>query len=194
MISGSGDKTARRWNLCAGKEIEEAREVCEQGIRAVGVSRDGRWVVMGGGYFEGRELKVCDVQTGIRRRFEGHSEEITCIDISADNTLLASGSMDCTARIWELDTGKLLAGPFKGDNIVTGVGAVRFSRDSKKLAVKSRVATWLEVWDVETQKLDVRVGKDPGHGLTTHAVSCTGVLDNQRQNNRGRIGLQYCQS
>ncbi|KAG2335421.1 WD40 repeat-like protein, partial [Suillus weaverae] len=139
MISGSGDKTARRWNLCAGKEIEEAREVCEQSIRAVGVSRDGRWVVMGGGYFEGRELKVCDVQTGIRRRFEGHSEEITCIDISADNTLLASGSMDCTARIWELDTGKLLAGPFKGDNIVTGVGAVRFSRDSKKLACHAPV-------------------------------------------------------
>ncbi|KAG1815641.1 quinon protein alcohol dehydrogenase-like superfamily [Suillus subaureus] len=171
MISGSGDKTARRWDLRAGKEIEKAREVCEQGVHAVGVSRDGRWVVTGGGYFNKcpGELKICDVRTGIMRRFEDHSMEITCIDMSANSSLLASGSIDCTVRIWELDTGKLVAGPFKIDNILTGVGAVRFSQDLKKLAVKSRVATWLEVWDVEAQKLDVRMGKDPRHGLTTHA-------------------------
>jgi len=39
MISGSGDKTVRRWDLRKGKEIEEAREVFEDGIDAVGVSR-----------------------------------------------------------------------------------------------------------------------------------------------------------
>lgn len=33
MISGLGDKTPRRWDLRAGKEIEEAREVCEQKVR-----------------------------------------------------------------------------------------------------------------------------------------------------------------
>ncbi|KAG1846758.1 hypothetical protein DFJ58DRAFT_915287 [Suillus subalutaceus] len=74
---------------------------------------------------------------------------------------MASGSYGGTARIWNLDTGKLVAGPFQSDD-TTGVGAVRFSQDSKKLAVKSNIAKWLEVWDVETQKLDVslRVGKD----------------------------------
>jgi WD40 repeat protein len=45
MISGSWDKTIRRWDLREGKEIKEAREVCEERIFAVGVSRDGRWVV-----------------------------------------------------------------------------------------------------------------------------------------------------
>ncbi|KAG2073611.1 hypothetical protein BDR04DRAFT_1094564 [Suillus decipiens] len=46
MISGSGDNTIRRWELREGKEIEKAREVCENRIRIVGVSKDGRWVVI----------------------------------------------------------------------------------------------------------------------------------------------------
>ncbi|KIK34651.1 hypothetical protein CY34DRAFT_37578, partial [Suillus luteus UH-Slu-Lm8-n1] len=53
------------------------------------------------------------------------------MDISEDNTLLASGSWNSTTRIWNLETGKLVAGPFESDN---WVGAVRLSTDSKKLA------------------------------------------------------------
>jgi WD40 repeat protein len=71
------------------------------------------------------------------------------IDISADNTLLASGSFDETARIWNLDTGKLVAGLFKSEELVS---AVRFSPDSKKLAVLSWTSKSLEVWDVQSQR------------------------------------------
>jgi len=41
MTSGSGDKTIRRWDLEAGKEIQEARIVHEQEVYKVAVSRDG---------------------------------------------------------------------------------------------------------------------------------------------------------
>ncbi|KIK31781.1 hypothetical protein CY34DRAFT_51885, partial [Suillus luteus UH-Slu-Lm8-n1] len=37
MISGSDDKTARQWDLKAGKEIEEARSDCEGYVYAVAV-------------------------------------------------------------------------------------------------------------------------------------------------------------
>jgi hypothetical protein len=60
-----------------GKVIEEVREACET-IFNVAVSRDGRWVVIGGGKEEGgeehwfdgvthqtAELRVCEVETGI---------------------------------------------------------------------------------------------------------------------------------
>ncbi|KAG2115958.1 uncharacterized protein F5147DRAFT_386033 [Suillus discolor] len=169
MISGLGDKTARRWNLRAGKEIEEAREVCEQRVIAVEVSRDGQWIVIAGGDLNCGELKVCEVKTGIVKTFEDPSRgEIDCIDISADNTLLACRSNDDTLRIWSLDTGKLSAGPFRNYNGL-GMGTVRFSRDSKKLAFKSIVADWLDVWDIEIQKVDVRVGKKPNKcGVMSH--------------------------
>jgi WD40 repeat protein len=155
MISGSLDKTTRQWDLKAGKEIEEARGVCEGSVCAVAVSRNGRWVATSGDGERG-ELKACEVETGIVKTFKGHSNWITCIDISADNTRLASGSDNKTARIWNMDTGKLVAGPFKSED---PVGAVRFSPDSKKLAVKSQSGEYLEVWDIQSQKLDVKVGE-----------------------------------
>ncbi|KAG2746502.1 WD40 repeat-like protein, partial [Suillus brevipes Sb2] len=147
MISGSDDKTARQWDLKEGKEIEEVRDVCEDWVLAVAVSKDSRWVVTGG---RDAELKVCEVETGIVKNLQGHSNTINCIDISADNTLLASGSDDWTARIWNLETGKLVAGPFESFH---WVGSVRFSTDSKKLAVKLWGGKCLEVWDLQSLKL-----------------------------------------
>ncbi|KIK32439.1 hypothetical protein CY34DRAFT_101506 [Suillus luteus UH-Slu-Lm8-n1] len=167
MISGSFDKTARQWDVEVGKEIEEARSDCEGNVYAVAVSRNGRWVATGGGdggY--GGELKVCEVETGIVKTFKGHSNRVTCIDISADNAMLASGSWDETARIWNMDTGKLVAGPFESEH---AVGAVRFSPDSKKLAVRSWTGSCLEVWDVQSQKLDVKVGEFSRPGPLTHS-------------------------
>jgi WD40 repeat protein len=150
MISGSSDKTVRQWDVKTGKESEEAQNVCEEEVWAVAASRDGRWVVTAGGV-----LKTCEVETGNVRTFEGQSRRVNCVNISVDNTLLASGADDFTARIWNLDTGKLVAGPFKSIGMV---GAVRFSTNSKKLALKSDVGKCVEVWDIESQKLDVRVG------------------------------------
>ncbi|KAG2336882.1 WD40 repeat-like protein [Suillus weaverae] len=173
MISGSRDKTIRRWDLRKGKEIKEAREVCEN-IEAVGVSKDGRWVVTA----DGMELKVSEVKTGIVRTF--HEDNwINCIDISADSTLLAGGSSNGSVWIWNLDTGKLelVAGPFQCNEYVN---ALRFSADSRKLAVVSDL-TCLQVWDVQAQKLVVTreslsVIYSPIFWTTTHksivAASC----------------------
>ncbi|KAG2739083.1 hypothetical protein P692DRAFT_20918674, partial [Suillus brevipes Sb2] len=45
MISGSHDKTIRRWDLRKGKEIEKNREAYEN-VEALEVSRDGRWIAI----------------------------------------------------------------------------------------------------------------------------------------------------
>jgi WD40 repeat protein len=169
MISGSYDKTTRQWDMQTGDEIEKARDVCEWDVYAVAVSRDGRWVVTAGGDHEHAELKACGVETGIVKTFKGHSERINCIDICADSTVFASGSIDHTTRIWSLDTGKLVAGPFESPDMV---GAVRFSRDSRQLAVNSDVNKCLEVWNLQTQKLHKRVGGCSSDGK----LSCPSVF------------------
>lgn len=60
IFSGSSDKLARRWDLQSGKEIEEARDDCKEEMWVVAVSRDGRWVVTGGGAYKRPELKAED--------------------------------------------------------------------------------------------------------------------------------------
>ncbi|OJA15168.1 hypothetical protein AZE42_10082 [Rhizopogon vesiculosus] len=157
IISGSWDKTARQWDLQAGKEIVRARDASEHGVHAVVVSRDGRWVITAGGDVEHGKLKGREVETGVVKKFQGHSSQITCIDVSPDNKLLASGSgEDMAVRIWSLNTGKLVAGPFATHS--DWVGAVRFSQDSNKLAVRSAVGRCLQLWDVEAQTLNRRIG------------------------------------
>ncbi|KAG2054941.1 WD40 repeat-like protein [Suillus hirtellus] len=169
IISGSWDKTVREWDIEAGKEIEQARDICKQKVHAVGVSRDGRWVVSAGGEYTG-ELKVHEVETGTVRIFERHqlTRSINCIDISGDCTLLASGLSDGTIRIWNLETCNLVAGPFGVKSGINWVGAVRFSQDSEKLALRSNgvISNCLEVWDIQSQRLLVyREGnRVPGYG------------------------------
>jgi WD40 repeat protein len=138
MLSGGLDKTTRRWDLQTGKEIEDVRDVWEWNAYATAISRDGRWVITAGGDENRGELKACEIETGMVKRFQGHSHVIECIDISEDSVLVASGSRDSTARIWSLDTGKLVAGPFE---CAYWVGAIRFSQDSKKLAIRSIVGS-----------------------------------------------------
>ncbi|KAG2739022.1 hypothetical protein P692DRAFT_20756920 [Suillus brevipes Sb2] len=105
-------------------------------------------MITGGGYWNSAELKDCEVETGIVKKLQGHSQKISCIGIyiSEDNMLLASGSWDSPVRIWNLETGRLVAGPFESDN---WVGAVKSS---------IYVGKCLEVWDVRLQKLDARTG------------------------------------
>jgi WD40 repeat protein len=154
MISGSVDKTVRRWDLHGGKEIEKAQEVWTESINAsdMAVSRDGRWVVIASlGGVEARE-----VETRVVKTFERCTSTVSRIDISADNKLLAGRSSRQSVWIWSLDTGKLMAGPFGVGN---EVDTIRFSPDSKKLAVNSGGGRCLEVWDVQGQNLDIRIGE-----------------------------------
>jgi WD40 repeat protein len=65
MISRSYDKTTRQWDMQTGKEIEKARDVCDWDVKAVTVSRDGRWVVTAGGDEKHGELKACRLKRGI---------------------------------------------------------------------------------------------------------------------------------
>jgi WD40 repeat protein len=150
MISRSRDKTIRRWDLREGKEIKEAREVCDNyhSGEAV-VSRDGRWVVTADW-----RIKICNIETGNVKTQSRDSCWISCMDISPDGTLVAAGTQFGRACVWSLDTGKIVAGPLECSDDY--VGALRFSEDSRKLAVISRWGIQsLRVWDVQARKLDV---------------------------------------
>jgi len=172
IISVCSDQTIRQWDLQAGREIEQVRHLHEGKPYRAETSRDGRWVMTFGRDGEYTKVKAYEVETGIVKTVtfqDSRLININSFDISADGKVLACVSL-FIVRIWGMDTGKLVAqlGPFKSReglqypltfHDLCYAGGVRFSPDSKKLAVESNCRRRLEVWDVQTQELDAQVGK-----------------------------------
>jgi glucose repression regulatory protein TUP1 len=79
--------------------------------------------------------------------FEGHQGTISCLDFSRDGRLIASGSEDDTARIWELEGRQSMVFTIPMD-----VTSVAISHDSRLLAAGS-LDSITRVWDIATGQL-----------------------------------------
>ncbi|MCA9090226.1 MAG: hypothetical protein KDA90_16510 [Planctomycetaceae bacterium] len=98
------------------------------------------------------EILIADGVTGETiRRFPAHTAAISGVDITQDGTLVASGSHDETARIWEAATGKLVDTLPRLPGTHMTYHAVAFSPDDTLLAAGNDNA--VIVWDVVGHKL-----------------------------------------
>ena len=103
----------------------------------------------------------------------GHDSTVTSVAFSRDGSLVASGSMDNTLRLWDASTGAQVGEPLRGhDRPVTSVA---FSRDGSLVASGSRDNT-VRLWDAST---GAQVGEPlRGHdyGVNSVAFSRDGSL------------------
>ncbi len=98
-----------------------------------------------------------------------HHDMIRSLSYSSNSKLLASGSMDGTARIWEAATGKLirqLGAPLAPSPEPPEMNCVAFSSDGKTIATGGWSGV-VRFWDVETGKEIVRLRKDLHSGIQT---------------------------
>ncbi|RYP25336.1 hypothetical protein DL767_008431 [Monosporascus sp. MG133] len=77
---------------------------------------------------------------------EGHGDLVNSVAFSPDGSWLASGSRDCTIKVWDAATGACLS-TLKGHGKL--VASVAFSPDGSRLASGSRDRT-VKVWDAAT--------------------------------------------
>ncbi len=97
-ISGGG---LRVWDV-AGGGVRRKIEVGRDAARAVALSADGRRLAIAGE----RRIEIWDTVSGERRAVcEGHTDRIVALAFRSDGKRLASGSHDCTARVWDAETG-----------------------------------------------------------------------------------------
>ena len=150
LISVSGDKTIRIWEVDSGSTLRVLRPPVgpanEGALYAAAITRDGRWLAVGG---HGRRkiehpIYLISLQTyEIERVLKGHSEKpVFDLAFSADGSKLMSASD--TAVIWDVETGRKereLAGHAKD------VYGVAFSPEGDQCATASLDGT-AAIWSV----------------------------------------------
>jgi len=98
ILSGSGDKTLRLWDVDSGKELRRF-EGHTALIECVAFSPDGRRALSGA---EDATARLWDVDTGRELyRFEGH-QEVWAVAFSPDGRRALIGGADKTFQLWSL--------------------------------------------------------------------------------------------
>ena len=134
----------------AGRKKEMRRLEVSDVDRGFGFSR-GQNVIFGIGTVRG-EILIGDGKDGqTLRRFPAHKEAITGVDVTSDGKLAVSGSHDQTARIWDTETGKLVATLPKLRGTHMTYHCAQFSPDDKLVAAGNERA--VIVWDVARKKV-----------------------------------------
>lgn len=112
IVSGSGDKTARVWDITAAEggpgapgpltrvlTIDETLDT-DAGVTSVAISPDGRLVAAGSLDFA---VRIWDVASGqLVERLRGHKDSVYSVAFTPDGKGLVSGSLDKTLKYWDI--------------------------------------------------------------------------------------------
>jgi WD40 repeat protein len=81
-----------------------------------------------------------------KKALRGHTESVTHTDFNDDSTLAVTSSRDCTAKIWNVNTGKCIH-TLRGHN--GPIGCAHFNPTSTILATNSADTT-VKLWNIES--------------------------------------------
>ena len=102
------------------------------------------------------DIIILDSTAGIQRAvLSGHTDEVMCVEFSSDGTLLVSGGLDNTVKLWDIQTGGVVK-TFSGHT--DRVRCVSISMDCTKIASGSLETICL--WDICTGKCHYTIKGD----------------------------------
>jgi WD40 repeat protein len=151
LLTGSDDGTAKLWDF-SGKEIKTFSDH-PSGVLAVAFSADGKYILTGSGKSPTKSdqttrfgiARLFDRESGLEiRAFSGHSAPVTVVAFSADGKYVVTGSLDASAKLYELETGREVR-TFKSR---AGIKAVSISPDGKYLLAASQETA--QCWDLQS--------------------------------------------
>jgi len=124
----------------------------------------------------GTQASVRSVETGGRLvEMNGHREPVTCVAVSPDGSLVATGSCDRTAAVWDRSRGTRVArmgGFFRRHR--EAVTSVAFSIDGRTLFTGSADGT-VAAWDARTGRRRAVIAREKW-SVSSVAVSADGAL------------------
>ncbi|KAH9634956.1 hypothetical protein HF086_016517 [Spodoptera exigua] len=100
VATGSSDRTVRLWDCLTGTQVR-IMTGHKSTIFTLAFSVCGRWLASGGN----GELIVWDISTGMPGAILPplHTAPIHALAFSRDGTILSSGSLDCSIKLWDFN-------------------------------------------------------------------------------------------
>ena len=133
-----------RWDLERGKELPAIPLPIEKEWPSCRLSFDGKILFVKNQGEPPMSGRTFDIETSKELPRQGHSGAVGSVAINREGTLVASGGVDRTVKLWNVATGTL-------EHTLTGhtdnVTGVAFSPDGKTLATAGREGL-IKLWDV----------------------------------------------
>ena len=143
ILTGSGDATARLWDL-NGKMIRIF--IGHSGyVNSVAISPDGKSILTGS---TDRSARLWDMNGKIIRDLNRHSMSVNSVAFSPDGQKILTGSQDRTALLWDLK-GNVIQ-EFKGHK--SEIRSVAFSPDGQYILTGSNDST-ARLWNLAGKQL-----------------------------------------
>ncbi|ETO01889.1 WD-40 repeat protein [Reticulomyxa filosa] len=101
LVTSSGDKTVRIWDMSTKSEIQKFRGHSSRVLQAQ-FSADG--FSMASCSWD-KTIRIWDLVSGDVRKLTGHLNPVTAIQFSLDNKNILSSSYDTTVRLWDVKLG-----------------------------------------------------------------------------------------
>jgi WD40 repeat protein len=130
LLAGSGDQTARLWDLGTREPLKHVFKHSDR-VTAVAFAPDGKTILTAGG----QTAQLWNVESGkpVGEPLE-HADGILSAAWSNDGRLIATAGRDRMARLWDAATGKPLGLPLGHEDHVY---SVVFGTEGKQLATAS---------------------------------------------------------
>ncbi|MBD2097498.1 serine/threonine protein kinase [Trichocoleus sp. FACHB-591] len=169
LVSGSGDRTVKIWDLTTG-QLSQTLLGHEHWVRSVAISPDGELVASAS---NDKTVKIWQLSTGkLLQTLSGHSDWVRAVTFSPDSQYLASGSQDKSIKLWQVATGQLLQTLVGHEHWVLAIalatGTVNASTTKQPLLVSGSRDTSIKIWQLNTQRLL--------HTLTGHDEPVTSLV------------------
>lgn len=147
LLTSCYDQKARRWDMQSGQEMLP-RFCEEQPLHSARVSPDDHLIALAG---DERSARIFHLGDDVPGPLLPHRGPVLGVSFNQSGLSVATGSTDCTARVWDPYSGHPLTSSLYHDEPVT---AVAFARDQPLLATLA--GKTVSLWDLAPPKESAR--------------------------------------
>jgi len=144
LLAAGHNGLLKMWDITSGQQIGTAK-AHKGGARAVEMSQDGKFIYTAG---HDKTIKKWSSNGQVQMEFNGHQNEVLCLNLNATGDIIASAGRDQQIILWDANNGKKLY-TLKGHS--ADVNQLAFSPDGKYL-VSAGDDSQIILWDLKKHR------------------------------------------